>query len=169
MRTRCDAQVRDLVNLVALREAQMSTASGFEGQVSIRASSPEFSSPGARSIGASSPRVSSPGARMRHKDFPNRVSKPLRPPQFLMLMGETAATPHEQSFTGTFYDQSKPSLSRGLARGAAPPGSASPIVRSPRSLDTRMVLGQRGDLSMQLMIVPSLTAKSPSIRPATAA
>ena len=129
-----------------------------------------------------------PGARMHSKDF---VSRPLRS-QVPMLIGETA--PHEPQ-TGIRYARSPPprpqsavhggllpdhgregtSLSRGLARGVVP--GLSPRRMSPRSLDARPIVGQNGDLAMQLMIVPSslrqtnpgsLTAMSPNVRPATA-
>jgi hypothetical protein len=133
-------------------------------------------------------RMNPPGARMHSKDF---VSRPLRS-QVPMLIGETA--PHEPQ-TGIRYARSPPprpqsavhggllpdhgregtSLSRGLARGVVP--GLSPRRMSPRSLDARPIVGQNGDLAMQLMIVPSslrqtnpgsLTAMSPNVRPATA-
>jgi len=174
---RSDAQVRDLVNLIALRENQMASGPGwFEGM-----------------SGANSFAGHPPGARMHSKDF---VSRPLRS-QVPMLIGEAA--PHEPQ-TGIRYARSPPpaqrapprpqsavqgqlpdygressSLSRGLSRGVVP--GLSPRRMSPRSLDARPIIGRDGDLSMQLMVVPSslrqtaagsLTARSPTVRPATA-
>jgi hypothetical protein len=170
---RSDTQVRDLVNLIALRENQMASGPGwFEGMS------------GASSLDRG---MHPPGARMHSKDF---VSRPLRS-QVPMLIGETA--PHEPQ-TGIRYARSPPprpqsavhgqlpdhgressSLSRGLSRGVVP--GLSPRRMSPRSLDTRPIVGQHGDLAMQLMVVPSslrqttagsLTAMSPNVRPATA-
>ena len=163
-----DAQVRDLVNLIALRENQMSTGGSwtdqsgpgwFEGQVNVGA------------------------GRMHSKDFASRQPRS----QGAMLVGEPAL--HEHG-TGIRYARSpapRPqssafslegsSLSRGLSRGVIPGPLASPRVWSPRSLDTRPIIGQNGDLSTQLMIVPSsirqsaagsLAARSPTVRPATA-
>jgi len=168
-----EQQVRDLVNLIALRENQMASGPGwFEGMS------------GASSLDRG---MNTPGSRMHSKDF---VSRPLRS-QVPMLIGETA--PHEPQ-TGIRYARSPPprpqsavhgqlpdhgressSLSRGLSRGVVP--GLSPRRMSPRSLDTRPIVGQHGDLAMQLMVVPSslrqttagsLTAMSPNVRPATA-